>query len=224
MKENDHQGEFMKVVNRVYEPLLGILVVVMVMWLGRPSSVISSKFSPPSAVNISEQEPNKPPRDPCWFMTLEDKSIPYEVISKREDREMYGYPTEIPLSEAIKVFNEEKQCVSTLAPYPPLTEDELIAAIVAGPGYGTWGEVWQVQQEALWKIATRKVMPKGSLLVAASGSRVQESPLRPYGTIRAQGISIAIFLGMKNHKYGEMLKREQIFEIRRVYSKVETVK
>jgi hypothetical protein len=100
----------------------------------------------------------------------------------------------------------------------------LIAAIVAGPGYGAWGEVWKAQKEALWKIAKDKVMPKGSLIVATGGPNVQESPLRPFGDIKAKGISIAIFLGLENHEYGQDLKQEQIFEIRRTYFRVDIIK
>jgi len=163
-------------------------------------------------------------KDPCWFMTLKDKSITYEEIKKRQDKEMYGYPTETPLSEAIITFNEEKQCSGLLAPYPPLTEDELIAAIVAGTDHGIQGEVLRSQKDALWKIAKGKVMPKGSLLVAWTGSRVQESPLRPNGTIRAEGITIVLLVGLEDHDYGKILKPEQSFIIRKTYSKVETIR
>jgi hypothetical protein len=157
-------------------------------------------------------------------MSLKDTTIPYEAILKRQEREMRGYPTDMPLSEAIRVFNEEKQCNPTLAAYPPLTEDEVIAAIVAGPGYAAWGDIWRAQKGALWKIAQDKVMPRGSLLVATGGPNVQESPLRPHGDIKSKGISIAIFLGLENREYGQDLKQEQIFEIRRTYFSVETIK
>ena len=42
------------------------------------------------------------PKDPCWFMSLKDQSIPFDIIEKRQNREMYGYPAEIPISEAIQ--------------------------------------------------------------------------------------------------------------------------
>lgn len=80
------------------------------------------------------------------------------------------------------------------------------------------------QKDALWKIAKGKVMPKGSLLVAWTGSRVQESPLRPNGTIRAEGITIVLLVGLEDHDYGKILKPEQSFIIRKTYSKVETIR
>ena len=52
---------------------------------------------------------------------------------------MYGYPTEIPMSRAISIFNEETRCKTPYKDYPPLTEDELIAAIVAGPDWEAGG-------------------------------------------------------------------------------------
>lgn len=56
----------------------------------------------------------KMPKDPCWFMSLKYESISFDMIEKRQNREMYGYPTEIPIREAIRIFNEETQCK---APY-----------------------------------------------------------------------------------------------------------
>ena len=214
----------MKTARTVFLFLLLTVTIGLITWLFWSDITTSGKTNSPGASEMTKADQNKSLKDPCWFMTLKDQSIPYEVISKREDREMHGYPTEIALSEAIRIFNEEKQCDSTLAPYAPLTEDELVAAVVAGPGYGIWGEVWRAQKDVLWKIAKNKVMPKGSLIVATGGPNVQESPLRPHGDIKSKGISIAIFLGLENHEYGQDLKQEQIFEVRRTYFSVETVK
>lgn len=163
-------------------------------------------------------------RDPCWFMTLKDPTITADMIQKRQEQQIRGYPEEITLVEAIRVFNQEKQCNPTLAPYPLLTEEEVISAIVAGPGYGTWGEPWIAQQTALLKIVKDKKMPKGSLLVASGGPNISGSLLRPDGSIKARGIDIAMFIGLERHELGQELKREQIFEIRRTYFSVETVK
>ncbi len=148
------------------------------------------------------------------------------MIEKRQNQTIYGYATEIPLSEAIRMFNEEKQCMSLYAEYPPLTEEELIAAIVAGADYGKQGEIWLAQKDALWKIASQKMMPKGALLVVESGGRVQESPLRPFGTIAAKGIRITLLLGLNENIDGmkSVRKPEQTLVIRKTYSKVETIK
>jgi hypothetical protein len=164
------------------------------------------------------------PKDPCWFMSLKDQSIPFEMIEKRQNREMYGYPAEIPISEAIRIFNEETQCKAPFKDYPPLTEDELIAAIVAGADYGKQGQIWLAQQDALWRIATQKVMPKGALLVVESGGRIPESRLRPEGTIQAKGIRITLLLGLEMSEHGHIARPEQTLIVRKTYSKVEIVR
>ena len=192
-------------------------------WLVRANIISSEKDGSSESMKMGAQEKPELPKDPCWFASLKDQSIPYEMIKARQDREMNGYPKDTPLSEAINIFNEEKQCSTLLAPYPALTEEELMAAIVAGADYELQAQL-QAQKDALWKIATRKIMPKGSLLVATSGSRIQESPLRPDATIRAEGISIYILLGLETNEYGKVLSPEQRFLIRKTYSRVETIK
>lgn len=177
-----------------------------------------------SASPVYGQAQSKKPKDPCWFMSLKDESISSDMIEKRQNREMYGYPTEIPISEAIRIFNEETQCKEPFKDYAPLTEDELIAAIVAGADYGKQGEIWVAQRDALWKIASQKVMPKGSLLVVESGGRVQESPLRPNGTIQAKGIRITLFLGLEKSEHGHVARPEQTLLVRKTYSKIETIR
>jgi hypothetical protein len=111
-----------------------------------------------------------------------------------------------------------------LETYPALTEEEVIAAIVAGPDDGKRGAVWRAQKDALWKIASEKVMPKGSLLMHSSGPLIQESPLRPSGTIAAQGITITLFLGLEHQEHGVLVKPEQTLIIRKTYSGIKTVR
>lgn len=214
----------MKITNELSLLLLVIAAATPVRWVILSRTATDGKAAYSNGMNEERQGQRNLPKDPCWFVTLNDKSIPYEMISKREDREMRGYPEDIPLSEAIRIFNEEKQCLSALAPYPPLTQDELIASIVAGPDNGLAGEALKFQKDILWKIATQKVMPKGTLLVSITGSRVQESPLRLNGTIRAEGISIVLRFGLENHEYGQILRPEQTFVIGRTYFKVETIR
>ncbi len=178
-----------------------------------------------NSLSIEEQVEDKKPNDPCWFMSLKDPTIPSGLIEKRQAREMYGYPSETPLSEAIRIFNEETKCKALYAAYPPLTEDELIAAIVAGPDPGKEGEVWLAQKDLLWRIASERIMPKGSALGVESGGREQASPLRPNGTIQAKGIRITLVLGLdKRTDAMGVAKPEQTLVIRKTYSQVEIVR
>jgi hypothetical protein len=148
-------------------------------------------------------------------------SVPPEEARKRG---IYGYPAEISLAEAVRLFNEETGAWAARAGHPPLTQDELVAAIVAGADYGKQGEVWRAQKEVLWDIAVRKKMPKGSLLIAESGGRLLESPLRPEGAIEPKGIRITLLLGLdRNNMLEGVIKPEQALLIRKTYSRVDEV-
>jgi hypothetical protein len=137
----------------------------------------------------------------------------------------YGYPHELPLTEAIEIFNKENQCEPMFASYPPLTESELIAAVVAGADDGNQGTIWRAQKDILWKIASSKQMPKGALLVARSGGREIDTPINPNGTIAARGITIALLLDLDDSEDGILKPRkpEQAFVIRKTYFAVETI-
>lgn len=216
----------MKYAQKPYLLLLAFLAIALVTWPVWQKITAYGKASFLGVVGVmSEHKQNKPAKDPCWSTSLKDKSLPFEEIKKRQDMEIYGYPAEIPLGEAIRMFNEQKQCSTLFAHYPPLTEDELIAAIVAGPDYGKQGEIWLAQKDVLWRIASEKMMPKGAFLVVESGGRVQDSPLNPSGTVVARGIRITLVLGLdKSDGPGRILKPEQTLVIRKTYSKVETVR
>ena len=67
-------------------------------------------------------------------------------------------------------------------------------------------------------------MPKGALLVVDSGGRVQESPLRPFGTIQAKGITITLFLGLEKSEHGHVARPEQTLLVRKTYSKIENIR
>jgi hypothetical protein len=139
-------------------------------------------------------------------------------------RREYGYPTEIALSRAIEIFNEENRSNPLYAPYTPLTEEEVIAAIVAGPDEGRGGEIWQKISPVLWKIATDKTLPKGSLLYAGTGGILQQSPLNRSGSIRARGMTISLLLGLDETPDGIRIRRrpDQALVIRKTYYDIET--
>lgn len=216
----------MKRANGLYTLLAGAFIaplVVCSVWSSMSTPVMAI---PPGPLKLDGRGQGKPSVDPCWFMALKEGGAwTPEMLDERDKREMYGYPKEIPLGEAVRIFNEEKQCSGLFAPYPPLTEDELIAAIVAGPDAGKQGKIWQAQKDELWRIASQRVMPRGALLTAATGPRVPESPLRPLGTVAAKGMTITLLLGLdKGDGHDRILKPEQTLVIRKIYSRVETVR
>ncbi len=210
----------MKRLNRLHLWLAAVILVFSTWFIwANAGRLVSPKIS-------SAGERVEKPKDPCWFMSLKDETISSDVIQKRQDRETFGYPSETPLSEAVRIFNEETQCKALYAGYPPLTEDEVLAAIVAGADYGKQGNIWLAQKDALWRIALERKMPKGSLFVVDSGGRIQDSALRPGGAIQAKGIRITLMLGLdKNvNDLPGVAKPEQTLLIRKTYSQVEIVK
>lgn len=179
----------------------------------------------------SMQSQGKAVDNRCWFRSREGiDSASQKMIKQRREREeilVFGYSTDIPLSEAVKIFNEEMQCVSTYQSYPPLTEDEVVAAIAAGVNGNERGTKFLAERDALWKIATKRTMPKGSILNFWSGGNIQGSPLSPYKTIQAKGIEIFLMLGLdKNGRsdFPSVPKLEETLTIRKTFYGVETVK
>lgn len=182
------------------------------------------------ASSMKAQKKDKKASDPCWFRSREGlESASDDMIKKlreRQDIEVYGYTTDIPLSDAVKIFNEELQCSPLYREYPPLTEDEIIAAIVADVNENNRGTTFLAERDALWKIVTQKMLPKGSILKFASSGRIQNSPLRPSGTIHAKGIRVFLLLGLdKNGRLDLPLpsKPEEILTIRKTFSGIEIV-
>lgn len=127
-------------------------------------------------------------------------------------RETYGYPHDMPLADALSLFNAELRCNPTWAKLPPLTENEVLANAVAGHDYT---EAWSVEKDrALQQVVSGKMMPKGSLFKAESGG-CGNSPQAPKRTC-ADGLKIYLFLGLdKNPRASEQLKPEQIVLIRK---------
>jgi hypothetical protein len=144
----------------------------------------------------------------------------FAAFRERTKRGIYGYPADIALDEAIRVFNEEEKCVPFRGTLPPLTVDEVIAAIVAAPVYGN-ERTWFKQKPTLWEIARKKKMPKGALLVAESGACHWDSPLGK-GQTCVKGQRIYLFLGLdKRPRMSRPLAPAQIFLIRELYSRAE---
>ena len=101
--------------------------------------------------------------DPCRYQKPEfdfksdSDSKLYELINA-------GYPKEISLDTAVTVFNRFAQCDERSKVQPPLTVDELVAAI----------RDWDCTEEKdtinkkvcadIWKIAETGKMPKGSFI------------------------------------------------------------
>lgn len=176
------------------------------------------------ALGVQDRNDN----NPCWFRTpgaLQSASL--EMVRKREERNLlqtFGYPADTPLSEAVKIFNEEMECSPLERDYPRLTEDEVIAAVVVGVNNNNRGTTFHTERDVFWKIVTEKVVPKGTVLGSHSGGNVQGSPLAPRGTISANGIEIFLRLGADKNGRSEFPpapKLEQVLTIRKTFYNIE---
>jgi hypothetical protein len=161
-------------------------------------------------------------RKVCVFLESPEVIDGSEELSKafaeRMKRESRGYETDIPLAEALRIFNAELKCYSYWASLPPVTEEEIVANAIGGPDYGNEPK-WQLQKQVLDQISTRKIMPKGALLVAESGGCQTLAPPGPQTCVR--GLKIYLFFGLDKVPREEA-KPEQIVLIRKTYFDVFT--
>jgi hypothetical protein len=204
---------------------VGALIITLfgLIWMHR--SNLFNEFSSMQAVNMESQKLDNKINEPCWFRTREGlDSASFEMLKKRQDREMFGYEIDIPLSEGVRIFNEELQCSPLFRMYPPLTEEEVIGAIIAGADTGSQNEAAIVQRDILWKIAVDKKLPKSSLLYFGGGGRILDSALYPNGTIVAKGIVIYLSLGIDSVHGHKTTEPEQLFVIRKTFSGFEKIK
>lgn len=159
------------------------------------------------------------PDDPCWYQTREGIEAHAESgkLTKMRDRQMYGYETEIPLSEAVRIFNEELACDPMFKMYPPLTEDEIIAAIVAGSDQSDAAKVYT---EKMNRIIENRKMPKSSLLYfGGNGIRVDSAGV-PLYKIRPKGIEIYLVIDLDPEHGHKTIMPEQMLLLRKTYSGV----
>jgi hypothetical protein len=81
-----------------------------------------------------------------------------EAYEKYQNIIQYGYPTDVPLSQAVKEFND----CATSKEESPLTENEVIAAIIGGAEIPeTWSDPKAIQSD-FEKILYKRLFPKGA--------------------------------------------------------------
>lgn len=204
----------------VYWPVLAI-VAVACSGLALSCDILEG----PRAEKMSQGEVDILAARPCDFRVEVVNPVPSEAVLAKQARDEAGYASDIALSEAVKLFNDELKCYPHLADLPPLEESEVVAAIVAGGDYGS-KDVWKLQSGKLWHIAVERIMPKGSLLLNAGGARVLDYPLgKEKGfAVEARGQRIYLLLDLdKNpNRGGNDMKSEQFFLVRKTMSALVT--
>jgi hypothetical protein len=102
---------------------------------------------------------------PCikFDPTAPNRSKEQEVAYlKYQDFMLYGYPTDVPLSQAIKEFNA---CFSEKEE-SPLTENEVIAALIEGDDTKVTPSNPEAVVADLKKIIFNRLFPKGAMFVS----------------------------------------------------------
>jgi hypothetical protein len=207
-------------------PVFAVVLTIASVWLLLKNEFRASSTTSAVQTGTAVAPQVRSTSDPCWFKNREAIMRSPELSAafvKRTEREIRGYPADTTLSDALRVFNDEADCLSFRGNLPPLTEDEIIAAIVAGPVYGR-EETWLSQKDVLWKIASQRMMPKGTLLTAESGGCVYDSPLGR-DEICVKGQRIYLFLELdKRPRQSQPLMPAQVFVLREKYFRIERSK
>ena len=145
--------------------------------------------------------------DPCSYqkpgfdLTSSSDFKLYELVNA-------GYPKEISIDDAVAVFNNFMQCNNRGKSQPPLTADELIAAI----------RDWDCTKEKdatnkklcadAWKITETGKMPKGSFIDADCGI-AKDCKVRSYKGYDVNAWEIDLYLWLD--KYRRDMKDEPIY-------------
>jgi hypothetical protein len=164
-------------------------------------------------------------REPCWFMNSDGfNTTASSVVKERQDRETFGYPSDISLTEALAIFNQEQKCISKNDnSMPDMTEDELISAISVSPDYPSQN-VWKLQKQSLQYILREKKLPKGALLVNEGGVYSSTLGSSINDEIRVKGQRIYLFFDLdKNPRTSEALKQEQTFLLKKTLFGLERI-
>ncbi|MER3478870.1 MAG: hypothetical protein C4287_23405 [Leptolyngbya sp. ERB_1_2] len=153
---------------------------------------------------------------PCWFLSAKGfDSVSEDTIKARQDREMYGYPSDTRIGDALAVFNEEQRCLP--GAHSDLTENEILAALGTSEDYGN-EDLSAIREAKIMGILTRRVLPKGSLLVGEQTGKLIEIG---DGFRRSDDVKtidrIYLFFDLDKKGRIEGVDRSQIVLIRKMY-------
>jgi hypothetical protein len=156
--------------------------------------------------------------DPCWFQSVEGiKSVSEEIRTQRRERDSSGYAVDIPLGDAVRIFNAEMSCFPDRATLPSLTVGELLAALTTPPDYGAYPGVWRMQRDVVAKIQLTGTLPKGSLLVGEADATVLNASGES-GNNHASGVRIYLFLHLDETSRFDSPPPENIILIRKLFT------
>lgn len=160
--------------------------------------------------------------DPCLFViSMDANPVNERLIESRQQREINGYAAEIELSEAVRLFNREQSCYKGSAEFPPVTEDEIIAATSTSADYNQDSDAWVGQKGDLLAIRERRVLPKGSLLVGEVNGPVFDIASQQQTKITAKGQRIYLLFSLDINSRLEGVLPSRAFLIRKLFKRID---
>src|SRR5262245_1249064 len=116
--------------SRVHRQILLIAAVLIILagsiWtISLPKTSHTQSDRSPTTSEANKQTTQK---NPCWYRLqggIEKTGEAGLAYDKWIKLQTYGYPEDIPLSEAVRIFNEESLCGRTDPKRPPITEGEV---------------------------------------------------------------------------------------------------
>jgi hypothetical protein len=119
-----------------------------------------------AAQAAKESSPQTATPNPCkGFDPLTDPDN--LELRKKHTITIEGYPKDYTLKEALDHFNERARCHPIGKTQPPLTETELLTAVLSIPGSDP--EPYDVEKTYLRDVFEKKILPKGSLINVTTG-------------------------------------------------------
>lgn len=212
----DRTSRFGKV-NAVMKVSILVCLIICISSIGCTKRLEHSGVSTTEEKTLELKDSGK-----CWFHSSEQsEATDYWTIRERQNRETYGYPEDLPISDALRIFNEEQRCSPNFG--PDLTEDEILSALAVSFDY-TSRENWSHQIGIFRKILKTRTLPKGSLLVN-EGCCIYQSPMEDNrGEIRVKGQRIYLFLLLnENPRMSNLLEKHQIFLIKKTFYGLEGI-
>ncbi|SRR6266511_1011894 len=105
-------------------------------------------------------------------------------------RSQHGYPSDIPLTEAVNQFNQDSQCTEMGKAQPKLTESEVLASI-RDALISQKKSLSPIILDSFERVSKEQVMPKGSLIDVDTGYHGPSYQLRYW--------HIYIFVGLDKY-------------------------
>lgn len=176
------------------------------------------------------EEPDRPVTgdgDPCWYRDAKifdaSSDAKKEQWLERQQEMRFGFKVPTALADAISLLNSEMKCHPLRRDQAPLTEEEVIAAIVAGVNQNSRSTVHTKERDVFWQIAAKRELPKGTILDARVGANMSGSPLAPNGFVRTTGIEVFLQINADKNGRDELPVQpepQEYLVIRKLFSKV----